>query len=142
MHEIGITLIGNARVESTSDLLPILRTVLLLGNHRDRVGNVKESRLVVLSHQTGDISDEVRLEGHGLLDVAVLVVNDGTVKAGSGELFNLELRDEVTSTENCKKWVNFAALAFKKDLRVAYPHEGSCLPVTGMIGSSGRVLRM
>ena len=100
MHEIGITLIGNARVESTSDLLPILRTVLLLGNHGDRVGNVKESRLVVLSHQTGDISDEVRLEGHGLLDVAVLVVNDGTVKAGSGELFNLELRDEVTAAEN------------------------------------------
>lgn len=96
MHELSITLVGNARVESTSDLLPILRTVLLLGDHSDRIGNVKESRFVVLSHQTGDISDEMGLEGHGLLNVAILVVDDGTVEAGSGELFNLELRNEVT----------------------------------------------
>jgi len=36
------------------------------------------------------------LEGHGLLNVAILVVDDGTVEAGSRELFNLELRNEVT----------------------------------------------
>jgi hypothetical protein len=75
-----------------------LRTVLLLGDHCDGISDVKESRLVVLAHQTGDISDEVRFEGHSLFDVAILVVDDSSVKAGGGEFLNVELLDEVTAS--------------------------------------------
>lgn len=143
MHKVGIALVGDARVEATGDLLPVLRAILLLCNHGDRIGDVEERRLVVLAHQTRHVSDKVGLERHGLLNVAVLVVDDRAVKASGGELLNAELLNEVSVNAH-ERQVSIRRSHNKGSERTkeTNPQEGSCLPVTGMMGISGRILRM
>lgn len=58
--------------------------------------NVEHGRLVVLGHELGNAENKVGLERHGLLDVALVVVDDGAVEAASRELLNVELLDEAT----------------------------------------------
>lgn len=94
------------------------------------------------THETGDVANKVGVEGGRLLDVAVLVVDDGTVHARSGHVLDIELLDEVAEGEGKKNASQSRLLSrFLTSDSKTYPHDGSCLPVTGMMGISGRVSR-
>lgn len=94
LEEVTLTLVLDAGVESAGDGLPVGLSSLLERGHGDPIVNVKHGGLVVLLHQLGDSEDELGVESGGLLDVALVVVDDSSVEASSGELLNAELLDQ------------------------------------------------
>ena len=94
LHKVGLALVADGRVKAAGDLLPVLGAVLLLSDHGVPLLNIQEGRLVVLAHQSGDVTDKVRVEVHLLLDLLLVVVDDGAVHAAGGHVLDAKLGDE------------------------------------------------
>lgn len=95
LHKVALALVLDGRVEAAGDLLPVLGAVLLLGDHGVPVLDVEERRLVVLAHEARHVADKVPVEVHLLLDLALVIVDDGAVHATGGHVLDAELADEV-----------------------------------------------
>lgn len=99
LQKVGGPAVPDTGVESPRDGLPIGLASLLERGHGDPVGDVEHGRLVVLLHELSDSDDEGRVEGRVLLDLAVLVVDDRSVEACSGEGTKRKVADESTADE-------------------------------------------